>query len=312
MDSIFKKVSREVAVALAFFLPEAKRIQFERWLRGREETRRLRRADVAIVSFGKSGRTWLRVMISRYYQLVHGIPERALLGFDNYHRRDSRIPKIFFTHDNYIKDYTGEHDSKASFYGKKVVLMVRNPKDIVVSQYFQWQHRMRPAKKKLNKYPPHGTEVSAYDFVMDPDCGLPDIIAYLNLWAREAQRVERLLIVRYEDMRRDPNKTLRRVMEFINDNSVDASAIEGAVEYSSVENMRKLEEKNVFWLAGGRMKPGKKGDPNSYKVRRAKVGGYTDYFDDKERAEIDRLVSHDLSPTYGYEAPPEPDRAATG
>ena len=312
MDSIFKKVSREVAVALVFFLPEAKRIQFERWLRGREETRRLRRADVAIVSFGKSGRTWLRVMISRYYQLVHGIPERALLGFDNYHRRDSRIPKIFFTHDNYIKDYTGEHDSKASFYGKKVVLMVRNPKDIVVSQYFQWQHRMRPAKKKLNKYPPHGTEVSAYDFVMDPDCGLPDIIAYLNLWAREAQRVERLLIVRYEDMRSDPNKTLRRVMEFINDNSVDASAIEGAVEYSSVENMRKLEEKNVFWLAGGRMKPGKKGDPNSYKVRRAKVGGYTDYFDDKERAEIDRLVSHDLSPTYGYEAPPEPDRAATG
>jgi hypothetical protein len=312
MDSIFKKVSREVAVALAFFLPEAKRIQFERWLRGREETRRLRRADVAIVSFGKSGRTWLRVMISRYYQLVHGIPERALLGFDNYHRRDSRIPKIFFTHDNYIKDYTGEHDSKASFYGKKVVLMVRNPKDIVVSQYFQWQHRMRPAKKKLNKYPPHGTEVSAYDFVMDPDCGLPDIIAYLNLWAREAQRIERLLIVRYEDMRSDPNKTLRRVMEFINDNSVDASAIEGAVEYSSVENMRKLEEKNVFWLAGGRMKPGKKGDPNSYKVRRAKVGGYTDYFDDKERAEIDRLVSHDLSPTYGYEAPPEPDRAATG
>ena len=312
MDSIFKKVSREVAVALVFFLPEAKRIQFERWLRGREETRRLRRADVAIVSFGKSGRTWLRVMISRYYQLVHGIPERALLGFDNYHRRDSRIPKIFFTHDNYIKDYTGEHDSKASFYGKKVVLMVRNPKDIVVSQYFQWQHRMRPAKKKLNKYPPHGTEVSAYDFVMDPDCGLPDIIAYLNLWAREAQRVERLLIVRYEDMRSDPNKTLRRVMEFINDDSVDASAIEGAVEYSSVENMRKLEEKNVFWLAGGRMKPGKKGDPNSYKVRRAKVGGYTDYFDDKERAEIDRLVSHDLSPTYGYEAPPEPDRAATG
>ena len=312
MDSIFKKVSREVAVALAFFLPEARRIQFERWLRGREETRRLRRADVAIVSFGKSGRTWLRVMVSRYYQLVHGIPERALLGFDNYHRRDSRIPKIFFTHDNYIKDYTGEHDSKASFYGKKVVLMVRNPKDIAVSQYFQWQHRMRPAKKKLNKYPPHGAEVSAYDFVMDPDCGLPDIIAYLNLWAREAERVEHLLIVRYEDMRSDPNKTLRRVMEFINDDAADASAIDGAVEYSSVENMRKLEEKNVFWLAGGRMKPGKKGDPNSYKVRRAKVGGYTDYFDDTERAEIDQLVSHDLSPTYGYEAPPEPDRAATG
>jgi hypothetical protein len=312
MDSIFKKLSREIAVAMAFFMPEARRIRFERWLRGRDETRRLGRAQVAVVSFGKSGRTWLRVMISRYYQLVYGIPERALLGFDNYHRRNSRIPKIFFTHDNYIKDYTGEHDSKAPFYEKKVVLLVRNPKDIAVSQYFQWQHRMRPAKKKLNQYPPHGADVSAYDFVMDPNCGLPDIIAYLNLWAREADRIESLLVVRYEDMRSDPNKTLQRVMQFIDDDSVDRSAIDGAVEYSSVENMRKLEEKNVFWLAGGRMKPGKKGDPDTYKVRRAKVDGYKDYFDDAERAEIDELVSHDLSPTYGYETSPEPDRAATG
>lgn len=312
MDSIFKKVSREIAVVLTFFLPEARRIRFERWLRGREETRRLERADVAVVSFGKSGRTWLRVMISRYYQLVYGIPERVLLGFDNYHRRNAKIPKIFFTHDNYIKDYTGEFDSKASFYSKKVVLLVRNPKDIAVSQYFQWQHRMRPAKKKLNQYPPHGAEVSAYDFVMDPNCGLPDIIRYLNLWAREADRVEKLLIVRYEDMRSDPNKALRRIMEFIDEDVADSSAVDGAVEYSSVDSMRKLEERNVFWFAGGRMKPGKKGDPNTYKVRRAKVDGYRDYFNDEERAEIDRLVSHDLSPTYGYEAPPEPDRIATG
>jgi hypothetical protein len=312
MDSIFKKVSREVLVALVFFLPEATRIRFERWLRGRDESRRLQRADVAVVSFGKSGRTWLRVMISRYYQLVFGIPESVLLGFDNYHRRNVKIPKIFFTHDNYIKDYTGEFNSKASFYGKKVVLLVRNPKDIAVSQYFQWQHRMRPAKKKLNQYPPHGATVSAYDFVMNPDCGLPDIVDYLNLWASETDRVEKLLIVRYEDMRRDPTEALRRVMEFIEDDgSPDVPAIAGAVEYSTVENMRKLEERNVFWFAGGRMKPGKKGDPNSYKVRRAKVDGYKDYFNEVEAAEIDRLVSHDLSPMYGYDGPPTRDRVTS-
>jgi len=254
-------------------------------------------------------------MISRYYQLVHGISERALLGFDNYHRRNPKIPKIFFTHDNYIKDYTGEFDSKSPFYAKKVVLLVRNPKDIAVSQYFQWQHRMRPRKKKLNLYPPHGAEISAYDFVMDPNCGLPSIIAYLNLWAREADKIEQLLIVRYEDMRSAPTETLRRVIEFMQggaEGSADADAIAGAVDYSSVENMRKLEERNVFWLAGGRMKPGKKGDPNSYKVRRAKVGGYKDYFNETETAEIDHLVQSGLSSTFGYESPPEPDRAAHG
>ena len=76
--------------------------------------------------------------------------------------------------------------------------------------------------------------------------------------------------------------------------------------------MRKLEEKNVFWLAGGRMKPGKKGDPNTYKVRRAKVGGYKDYFTDDEVEKIDDLVADTLSPAYGYERPPSPDQAANG
>jgi hypothetical protein len=169
---------------------------------------------------------------------------------------------------------------------------------------------MRPAKKVLNQYPPHGAKVSAYDFVMDPDCGLPDIVKYLNLWASEAERVENLLIVRYEDMRSDPKETLRRVMEFIDDQAPDGEprtvsqdAIDQAVEYSSVENMRKLEEKSVFWLSGSRMRPGKKGDPNTYKVRRAKVDGYKDYFNEVEAGEIDRLVSQELSPTYGYDAP---------
>lgn len=312
MDSIFKKATREIVMALLFWLPAERRVRIERWLRGREETRRLERADAVVVSFGKSGRTWLRVMISRYYQLLYAIPERVLLGFENYHRRNPAIPKIFFTHDNYIKDYTGEADSKAPFYGKKVVLLVRNPKDIAVSQYFQWQHRMRPAKKRLNNYPPHGTEVSAYDFVMDENVGLPGIIDYLNLWAREAERIEDLLIVRYEDMRSDPEAVLARVMAFLDGEAPKAEAIAEAVEYASVENMRKLEERSVFWLAGSRMKPGKKGDPNTYKVRRAKVGGYRDYFDDEQAAAIDAFVARELSPAFGYEAPPEPDRAAHG
>jgi hypothetical protein len=147
---------------------------------------------------------------------------------------------------------------------------------------------------------------------MDEHVGLPGVIDYLNLWAREADRVENLLVVRYEDMRADPAAVLTRVMEFMNDAPAKKDAIEASVEYASVENMRKLEEKSVFWLAGSRMKPGKKGDPNSYKVRRAKVGGYKDYFSDDEVEQIDALVAGTLSPTFGYDAPPEPDRAVRG
>jgi hypothetical protein len=66
-----------------------------------------------VVSFGKSGRTWLRVMLSRFYQLRHGLAERHLLNFDNLHLRNRAIPRIVFTHDNHTKDYTGHAGSSA-------------------------------------------------------------------------------------------------------------------------------------------------------------------------------------------------------
>jgi hypothetical protein len=94
-------------------------------------------------------------------------------------------------------------------------------------------------------------------------------------------------------------------MDFVGGSPSRRDAVAAAVEYASVENMRKLEERNTFWLAGGRMKPGKKGDPNSYKVRRAKVGGYRDYFDDAQAAEIDELVRKRLAPAFGYDTAPQ-------
>ena len=76
--------------------------------------------------------------------------------------------------------------------------------------------------------------------------------------------------------------------------------VNAAVEYSSYENMKKMESKQQFRLAGGRMMPRDKDNPNSYKVRRAKVGGYRDYFTDEEVVAIDRLLAETLDPMFGY------------
>src|SRR5215468_12664020 len=86
---------RIALVQLAFPLPAERRRALERWLRGREQLARLRRADAVVVSYGKAGRTWLRGMLSGYYQHRYGLSERSLLGFDNFHRRDARIARIF-------------------------------------------------------------------------------------------------------------------------------------------------------------------------------------------------------------------------
>ncbi len=299
LDTVYKKVSRNLVMAACFWLPEERKVQLERWVRGRHEAGRLARSDVVIASFGKSGRTWLRVMLSGFYQIRFGVSENALLGGATFSRRDPAIPRLFFTHDNYIKDYTGNVDSKADFYDRRVVLLVRDPRDVTVSQYFQWLHRMKDGKTRVNHFPPRGTDVSLFDFVMDPVYGLVRCVDFLNLWAREAHAIRNLLIVRYEDMRQDPARELARVVEFLG-HEVEPDVIARAVEHGSIENMRKQEATNTFTLAGGRLKPGDRANPDSYKVRRAKVGGYRDYFSDEEVEAIDKYVAENLAPELGY------------
>jgi hypothetical protein len=296
---IWKRLSREVVLWLAFFLPPERKRTLERHLRGKEEFRKLQLADVVIVSFGKSGRTWLRVLLSRFFQIRFGLRPSAFIGFDNLHRRHEGIPRVFFTHDNYLRDYTGNSDNKSDFYGKKVVLLVRQPGDVAVSQFHQWKFRMRPHKKGLNKYPEHGKEVDVFSFAIDEDAGLPKVIDFMNSWAREIPRLRQLLIVRYEDLRRDTAGQLRLVLEFLGQQPSD-SELTDCVAFASVENMRKLEEKSTFWLAGSRMRPGDRSNPDSFKVRRAKVGGYRDYFDDGQAARLEALTEERLLPGFGY------------
>ena len=70
-----KKLSRRILHWRMRGRPEAEILAAERKLRGVEQFDKLRRADIVVVSFGKSGRTWLRVMISHLFRLMYGLPE---------------------------------------------------------------------------------------------------------------------------------------------------------------------------------------------------------------------------------------------
>lgn len=297
LDAVWNRLTREAYVRASFFLPDETRRRIERRARGREEVHNLRRADYVVVSYGKSGRTWLRVMLSRFYQQRYGLPEQSLLGFDNLHRVNPAVPKVLFTHDNYIRDYTGQGESKADYRGKKVILLVRHPADTAVSQYFQWRYRMRPGKKALNNYPPHGAELPIFDFVMHHEAGLRKIVVFLNEWANALPHLDDVLVVRYEDMRAAPDAALRRILTYVGQEPTDAE-ISDAVAFASFDNMKKLESQRVFWRSGSRLLPKNKANPESYKVRRAKVGGYRDYFDDEQVRQIDGFIREHLAPAF--------------
>ena len=295
-----KKLSRRILHWRMRGQSEADILIAERKLRGVEQFDKLQRADLVVVSFGKSGRTWLRVMVSHLFRVMYKLPENAILGFDNFHNLNKAVPKIFFTHDNYIKDFTGDAGSKLPFYNKRVVLLARDPRDVAVSQFFQWKFRIKPTKVAINNYPPRGTEISLFDFVMGDNGGsMQAVTDYLNLWAEESDKLVDFHLLRYEDLRIEPHRELRSMLDFM---QVDASTaeVDAAVEYSSYENMKRMEGKQQFRLAGGRMMPRDKDNPDSFKVRRAKVGGYRDYFTDEEVAAIDQRLAETLHPLFAY------------
>src|SRR5215813_14237782 len=129
--------------------PERWKLAAERKLRGWCDVRRIRRADCVVVSYSKSGRTWLRVLLSKFFQVKHGLPEFAIISFDNLNRRDPAIPKLVFTHDTYTADALGSLDPRAIYRDRKVILLVRHPGDTAVSNFFQWKYRTRDSKVGL-------------------------------------------------------------------------------------------------------------------------------------------------------------------
>ena len=297
MRLLARKTLRESLLAAMFFLPEDRKIRLNRWLRGRHEYHKLRHADAAVVSFGKSGRTWLRVMLTRYYQAKHKIDKMELIGFYNFHKHNKDIPRLFFTHDTYIDDYVKTGPTKAHFYDRNVVLLVRDPRDVAVSSYFQRKYRGNESKLALRDISIEDGP-SMFEFVA---FRVPLIIDFLNAWQAELKNLPQALVVRYEDLKTDPAAELAKILDFLGTPGSDEEVAD-AVSFADYENMKKLEASGGLGADDRRITPVDRDDPNTYKVRRAKVGGYRDYFTEEEVAAFDDLVATRLAPEFGYAA----------
>lgn len=249
-------------------------------------------ADAVFVSFPKSGRTWVRVMLSRLYHIHFGLAGEAVLEFDNLHRLDRRIPRILVTHDG-EPWHTPERLSrdKRAYAGKKIFLLARHPIDIAVSRYFHVRNRAR-----WIPYPAY-RDMPISEFVWAPLGGLPTIVEYLNIWEQARGVCGDFLMVRYEDMRADPETNLKHVAAFL---GLDATTEEvaAAVSYASFENLRQKEQQGA--IPSHRLGARQTGNDDSLKVRRGKVRGYLDYFEPAQVTHMEAFVRDHLAPSYGY------------
>lgn len=307
-----KKLTILAATAL---LPLRTRLAVrERWLAA-HELAKARRAGLLIIGHPKSGNTWLKAMLSRLYQLRHGLPPSELIGSDELSRRNPAIPRIaatngYYSYEGVIGRLLAGRAPDPRLRAKPAVVLVRHPCDIAVSWYHQFARRQSAHKQELINHflarPVDRRTISMWDFVRHSDLGVPSLIAYLNTWERNRAGLERGLLVRYEDLRAEPAVWLRRVVERMDERFSDEE-IDEAVRFASFDNLRQLEGRGFFPKQGG-LNLRDPNDPDSFKVRRAKVGGYREDFSAEQVAELDALVARDLSPSLGYtkESPAPP------
>jgi hypothetical protein len=100
-------------------------------------------------------------------------------------------------------------------------------------------------------------------------------------------------------MRRDPKLELERISRFLGE-SFEESAYDEAIEFASFERLQQKEVADFF--GNQRLQPRDPANPDSFKVRRGKVGGYRDYLDDEGIAWVELQVTERLNPLYGYSA----------
>ena len=310
MLQISDAIKKWLVLAPTAPLPRALRVPARERLLANHELAKAERAKLIIIAHPKCGNTWLKVMLSRLYQVRYGLPDSFLHKSDEYSRRNPAIPRLSATNGCYSyegivgKALEAEATDNALRH-KAVMFLARNPCDIAVSWYFQFTKRQSAHKQELInhsiEHPIDRHTISMWDFVRHSDIGLPFLIDYLNTWERNLAQLENGLMVRYEDLRAEPVATLKRIVDLMGE-PFSESEIEEAVRFGSFDNLRQLESKGFFSQGGLTLRNPK--DPESFKVRRAKVNGYRDYFTPEQAAEMETLMVERLSPAFGYQPPP--------
>lgn len=278
-----------------------------RWARRYREL--LRNADYVVVSHTKSGRTWLRGMLSHLYHQRFGIPESLIIKHDNFRRLHPACPVVFLSRDTRLPSYSRWSPDLVVPRETPCLFLVRDPRDVAVSFYFHVHKRATAAELDRKGIRREDLALPLFAFCLAPHLGVPRVIEHQNRWLREMAERPNARMVRYEDLRADPPPRLRELAAWMGFDATDAE-IEAAVRFGSFESMRAREREGRF--QGADLTPADVADGDSFKVRRGVIGGYRDYFDPEQARALDALVAEHLDPAFGYGPRAEAPRSEAG
>jgi hypothetical protein len=260
--------------------------------------------DVYLLSYPKCGRTWVTLQIGRAISQHFGMEVPNLLKLSTFGEAIPEVPHIRLTHDDqpHRKRPHELDPSREKLAGKKVILLARDPRDVIVS-YYHHKSRREPLRdfwwfQKKRKETHSRFEGTLADFLEQEIGGFDTLLRYYAIWEKARHTPGAFLLLRYEDMQADPAAQLRRVLDFIGLSRISDAEVKEAVEYASFRNMQKIEAGEE--VKSFKLKAGDVSDPNSYKVRRGKVGGYRDELTPEQIARLEAKMAAALPAFYGY------------
>lgn len=253
---------------------------------------------VHAISFPKSGKTWTKIMLGHILARHAGWPLRQVLRrIERYPGADAPLPPplpdLELGHGLHYRRTARTGRVPLWYYrGSRVHLLVRDPRDVLVSHYLFERFGRRlfcGTLEQFVRFRATGTDDDSPAAMY----GLGPIIRTLNAWAAARPELAALMVTRYEDLRADPAGGLTRICAFLGI-PADPTDIDQAVRFGSIDNMRRLEDSGQLadlGLAGSDR-------PEGRKVRQGRVGASAEVLPPHLRDWIDRTIDRELDPLF--------------
>lgn len=188
---------------------------------------------IFLVSFPKSGNTWLRFILANLLSNEKNNP----INFKNLHTLipDSHIEKHYkvFNEKKYLElpvQIIKSHDQFIDFYNRKrIIYIVREGKSTLQSYYHYMNSRRVIPFKPL-------------DFIKSESVQIKEWHKHLISWDMDS--IDKL-VIKYENLKADPYSEVVKVIDFLN-LSFSNDEINKAIDDSSFENMQKIEKEGYF------------------------------------------------------------------